>query len=52
MISSFWNKLMILANLDSRNGIFFLTDCEFTKNVMTPVIALFTNSNNCWAVTS
>ena len=37
-------------NLDAKNGMLPLTDCEFTKNVVTPVISLFPNSNNCVGV--
>ena len=43
-------KLLQHENLDSGNGTFSLTDWEFTKYVVTPVISLFANSNNCFRV--
>ena len=43
-------KVLQFENLDSRNGTFSLTDWEFTKHVVTPVISLFVNSNNCFGV--
>ena len=36
--------------LDSRNATFCLTDWEFTKYVLIPVISPFSNSNNCLGV--
>ena len=43
-------NVLKLENLDSRNGTFSLTDWEFTKHVVTPVISLFVNPNNCFGV--
>ena len=41
-------KVLQIENLDSRNGsVFLVMDCKFTKNVVTPVISLFANSNIC-----
>ena len=43
-------KVLQFENMDSRNGMFSLTNWEFTKNVVTPVISLLANSNNCIGV--
>ena len=43
-------KVMQFENLDSRNGTFSLTDYEFAKNVVIPVISLLANSSNCLGV--
>ena len=38
------------TSLDSRNGTFSLADWEFRKYVVTPLISLLANSNNCLGV--
>ena len=43
-------KVLRFENLDSRNAMFFFTNCKFTKNGVTTIMPLFENSNNCLGV--